>query len=535
MCKKLKFDEFLRAVAISKNDAYSLLLGAGCSISSGIPSAEDCIWEWKKTIYQSNNVATQSWIDNYRNPKVQNIIQNWLDNQGEYIELNNKEEYSFYAQKCFPIEEHRRQYFQKICSNKMPAIGYRTIPILMKHGLLDSVWTTNIDDLVTTSCVHSGVQAIEITLDSVQRLSQRNQNRNELPVIKLHGDFKYGELKNTDEELQNQDSIFRQKLIEYVRDKHLIVVGYSGRDSSLMETLKEAYSQDGGGMLFWCGYGNNISPEVVELLDYANKTRTAFYVPTDGFDTTLINLTKLVIEENGNLKQELLALQQSENKEDDVIPFDLKPARTSKVLKSNCFQIRFPEEVFIFDAVIQEKPWRFVKERTLSRTDISAVPYEKQIWAFGTLETIKDVFKDVIQGDITRRPLTNIRIYNSATSSLLLSTICKIFAAKQNLKTNYKNKVWAESNSNSILDHTVFNAIGFSLKKIKGQYYLTLNPNFVLENDEVDAQIRQQIGMNFYHKIWNSQFNDYVDAWRKQLFTKNNMNSPLTPARDLSL
>ena len=57
MCKKLKFDEFLRAVAISKNDTYALLLGAGCSISSDIPSAEDCIWEWKKTIYQSNNVA----------------------------------------------------------------------------------------------------------------------------------------------------------------------------------------------------------------------------------------------------------------------------------------------------------------------------------------------------------------------------------------------------------------------------------------------------------------------------------------------
>ena len=78
MCNTLKLDEFLRAVNISKNDTYSLLLGAGCSISSDIPSAEDCIWEWKKNIYQTNNVGTQHWIENFKNPKVQTIIQNWL-------------------------------------------------------------------------------------------------------------------------------------------------------------------------------------------------------------------------------------------------------------------------------------------------------------------------------------------------------------------------------------------------------------------------------------------------------------------------
>ena len=50
-----------------------------------------------------------------------------------------------------------------------PAIGYRTIPLLVKHGLLDSVWTTNLDDLVMNSCVIGGVQGIEIALDTVQR------------------------------------------------------------------------------------------------------------------------------------------------------------------------------------------------------------------------------------------------------------------------------------------------------------------------------------------------------------------------------
>ena len=527
MSKKLKFDEFLRAVAISKNDIYSLLLGAGCSISSDILSAEDCIWEWKKTIYKTNNVGTQNWIENCKNPKVQAIIQNWLDIQGEYIERDSKEEYSFYAQKCFPVEEHRRQYFQKICANKTPSIGYRTIPLLMKQGLLDSVWTTNIDDLVITACIHGAVQGVEITLDSVQRLSQRNQNRNELPVIKLHGDFKYGELKNTDEELRNQDSVFRQKLIEYVRDKHLIVIGYSGRDSSLMDTLKEAYSQDGGGMLFWCGYGDRIASEVEELINAANTTRKAFYVSTEGFDTTLLNLARLITEDNDNLKQGLEALQQCVNKDDSTIPFNLKPARVNKVLKSNCFQIKFPEEVFVFDAEITEKPWQFIKERSLTSTDISAVPYKKQIWAFGTLDKIKDAFEDVIQGDITRKPLTNIRIYNSATKSLLLSTICKIFAAQFKLETNYKNKVWSEKQSKTICDQTVFDAIEFSFEKVDGNYVLTLNPNFALKNNDIDNLTKQKLGLSFFHKIWNSQYNDYIDKWRKTLLSQSKYEFPL--------
>lgn len=50
MINKLQFDEFQRAIGISKNDTFSLLLGAGCSINSDIPSAEDCIWEWKRDI-----------------------------------------------------------------------------------------------------------------------------------------------------------------------------------------------------------------------------------------------------------------------------------------------------------------------------------------------------------------------------------------------------------------------------------------------------------------------------------------------------
>jgi len=521
--KRLDFDEFQRGIQISEADTYSLLLGAGCSITSDIPSAEDCIWEWKSTIYKTNNPSVLGWIDNYKNPKIQNVIQNWLDSQGIYPQKGSKEEYSFYAQKCYPIDEHRRQYFQKICSGKKPSIGYKTIPILAKHGMLDTVWTTNLDDLIMSACAGSGIQPIEIVLDSVQRLNARTQNRGELPIVKLHGDFKYGDLKNTDIELSNQDETLRQKLIDYLQDKHLIVVGYSGRDTSLMNTLKEAYAKSGGGMLYWCGYGDNINSDVEELIQVANSSgRSAFYISTDGFDSVLRKVTQSVVENDDNLKRELTELHKTDGIEENTAPFNLKVERVNKVLKSNIFKIDFPDEVFTFDAKLKEKPWDYVNDKVLERFDITAVPYNKQIFAFGRLDTIKDVFKDTIDGDVKRKPLANVKVYNTGISRLLLSAICKVLSQQKGLKTDFRRRVWSENSFKTIANQKVFEAIKLSLDKISGNYYLSLNPDFVLANSDADKATIQNVGLQFFHRLWNSQFNIYINTWRDVFFREGN-------------
>ncbi len=503
-----------------------MLLGAGCSISSDVQSAHDCIWEWKKIIYKSNNPNVQDWIENYKNPKVQDVIQTWLDNQGNYIAANDDDEYSFYAKKCFPIDENRRQYFQKICANKKPAIGYRTLPLLVKQGMLDSVWTTNFDDLINVACINDGVQGIDISLETVNRINERTQNKNELPIIKLHGDFKYGDLKNTSSELQEQDETLRNKLIEYLSDKNLIVLGYSGRDKSLMDTLKQVYSKKGAGILFWCGYGDNINKNVSELLKHVNgQGRKGYYVATDGFDNTLVNLTKLVVEDNFELKEQLKDLKNVGELE-ETTPFNLNIERKNKVLKSNLYPIEFPKEVMVFEAVIPERPWKTVKDITLQDVTISAIPYEHDIWAFGTAENVQQKFSDLIQGDLRRKPLTRIKIHHSGIQFLLLSTICKIFREIHSLQTNFKDKVWSESKYDTIQNLKVFHALKFGLEKIEGKYYLALNPDFHIADTGVSKDIKQQIGLAFFHKIWNRHFNDYLNDWREKLFTQTSYEFP---------
>ena len=64
--QQLQLDEFLRSLKQNIDMPHSLLLGAGASIESGVQSATECIWYWKKEIYlrtlaRLGIIAIQSW------------------------------------------------------------------------------------------------------------------------------------------------------------------------------------------------------------------------------------------------------------------------------------------------------------------------------------------------------------------------------------------------------------------------------------------------------------------------------------------
>jgi NAD-dependent SIR2 family protein deacetylase len=236
---QLEYDAFLRSFKRNIDVPYSFLLGAGTSISSGIQTAYDCIWEWKKDIYLSKNINAADFYKNFKDESVRKSIQNWLDNQGEYPQLDSVEEYSFYAEKAYPIAEDRRKYFMSLVENKEPYIGYKLLSLLAEFGIAKSVWTTNFDGLVVRSAHQNKLTPIEINLDNADRIF-RNQSSKELIVIALHGDYKFNSLKNTQKELDTQNETFKEQLANYHIDKNLIVVGYSGRDKSLTNALENA-------------------------------------------------------------------------------------------------------------------------------------------------------------------------------------------------------------------------------------------------------------------------------------------------------
>lgn len=522
---RLDYDAFLRSFKRNIDVPHSVLLGAGASITSNIQSAYDCIWEWKKDIYLSKNVNASNYYKNYKDDSVRKGIQKWLDSQGEFPKLDSNEEYSFFAERAYPISDDRRKYFQSLIENKQPYIGYKLLCFLAEHNIIKSVWTTNFDGLIVRSAHQNGLTPIEINLDNVDRI-YRNQSNKELLAIALHGDYKFSSLKNTTDELDTQNEVFVETLSNYHIDKNLIVIGYSGRDKSLMDALKKAFTRKGAGRLYWCGYGNNISDEVEDLLTTVRKAgREAHFIATDGFDKTVIHLTKSAFENNVSRSQAIQeALESSNNEEYLKTAFSLNFLKTSKYIKSNLHPVVFPKEIFQFEIDYKEsKPWRFLKEMCKTN-NICAVPFKRKVFAIGTLTDISNAFKDVLKSDIKREPISKYDVENvTAFKSLMLQAILKYFAIDERILTNYKNKIWFTTNQSEYQKVKIHKALflSFYFDKNKHFGYLTFTPTLHLTSDQ-EISKTQKLTISKYNleKLYNHKYDEILESWNKILFNK---------------
>ena len=192
----------------------------------------------KKQLFISNNPTLTTAYSNIKNDIARKNIQQWLDNQTGYPEINSDVEYSFYVEKAYPIPSDRRRYFENLAIEKEASIGYHLLMMLAEKEMLKSIWTTNFDGLVIKTAHSYNLVPIEITLESQDRIF-RNDSDKELSCVMLHGDYKYGPLKNTEIELDCQSDIFSRAFSYESSKRNFIVIGYSGRDKSLMVGFKK--------------------------------------------------------------------------------------------------------------------------------------------------------------------------------------------------------------------------------------------------------------------------------------------------------
>lgn len=519
----LDFDAFIRSFVQNRDTSFAFLLGAGASITSGIPSANDCIWDWKKKIYCSSQSSIPTFIDP-KSDTCKNIIQEWLDSQGKFPSLGDSNEYSVYAEKALPIEGDRVKYFEHLAQGKQPYIGYKLLCLLNKYGIVKSVWTTNFDGLVERAAHNAFITPICINLDCADRI-YRTESSNELLCISLHGDYKYSTLKNTSKELDSQHPTFVAALKRYFNDKNLIVIGYSGRDKSLMSALTEAFSEKGSGRIYWCGYGNEISSDVSTLLRTARKAnREAFYIDTDGFDKTMLSLVSNCFSSDVEKQAEIKSIMESIPEENNISPFSIHITRTNKYLKSNLYPVIFPKELFQFEISYDEGKghWAFLREITKGQ-NIVVAPYKQKVYALSTVSIITDVFGSRLKGDIERIPVPIEEIErNSIYRELFLSAILQSIAAIRGLNVDVKhNTLWRPDifrNDNGTLIHE---AIECSLIFVPQQKYalLSLRPTIYIENSRMVAKEKKQEYARIYlDKMWNQPYSAKLAQWEGLVF-----------------
>lgn len=297
--KILSWDLFLRQVKFNKELPHVFLLGAGASRNSGVPTAEELIWRWKEEIYKSNNIL---FTDNKLSKKT---IQRWIDEKGASPSNGAREEYSFFADKTFLNADQRRKYFNKLCIGISPSSGYQILRLLAEFGFAQIVFTTNFDGLFVKSLRTSTVNLVEVTIETA-KLIHEHIPKNTILSIALHGDYKYTKLKNTAAELDALDEDFKSALHSHLYNKNLIVMGYSGRDHSLMNSIENAYQCKGSGELYWCNNGVEINDDVKSLLNNINGFgRNSFLVDSLRFDQSMLNIGEYCFSDDSTFQAQL--------------------------------------------------------------------------------------------------------------------------------------------------------------------------------------------------------------------------------------
>lgn len=301
--KKRSVKDLVRFIKTKSGNVsnFALLLGAGCSITSGVRSATELSKVWSQEIYEGYEHNSKDDLGAIKDFFKQNHS-DWY---------NPNHEYSSLFEKRYDLPAQRRAFVEEEVAGKFPSLGYAYLIRLVENRYFNTIFTTNFDDLINESfhlfadsnlsddenirdsmrpivCAHdSSVKSISVT-------SVRPK------IIKLHGDFLFDDIKSTLRETESLEENIRNKFVEFCKEFGLIVVGYAGNDRSVMDVINyllksDDYLKNG---LYWCvKKEDHISDELHKLLW---KDRV-YYVEIDGFDELFAELYEELNSEKRNL------------------------------------------------------------------------------------------------------------------------------------------------------------------------------------------------------------------------------------------
>jgi NAD-dependent SIR2 family protein deacetylase len=279
-------DDFVRRFALRASNLM-WFLGAGVSASSGIPTAGNMIWEFKQRLFVTQRKASPRSVADLTDPNIRSKLQSFIDSQVEAPTAGSADEYAALFEKVYPAESDRRTYIDAKVKGGKPSYGHIALATLMKAGMIRLVWTTNFDPLVADACakVYDGTGYLTTVSLGEPDVAAQAILESRWPIeVKIHGDFRSRRLKNTSEELRLQDERLRQIMVDCCRRSGLIVVGYSGRDSSVMDALESVIATPGAypAGLFWL-YRGDVEP-------YESVSRLILKADASGVESALVKV-----------------------------------------------------------------------------------------------------------------------------------------------------------------------------------------------------------------------------------------------------
>jgi len=265
-----------------------VFLGAGASLRSGIPTSDQLVERAAKWAYcESNgfhhddpNVVRSDWL-------------RWLQEHDWYRpESPTSENYSAVIEHLLQPRQARKDFFLRVIKPGVPASpGYHRLLKLVDDGLIDTILTTNFDDVFLKLCASNNrPHHIEVVRTPADYTLLSTAPRYPQYVF-LHGTVEHYTDRNMATEVQHLDGSIVERLMPLLRDRPLLIVGYRGAEPSIMRhllidtaTQTEGFRQG----LFWCvrnAEDGLLHPLVQEL---QTTIGTNFQlIGIDGFDELL--------------------------------------------------------------------------------------------------------------------------------------------------------------------------------------------------------------------------------------------------------
>jgi SIR2-like domain len=389
--------DFIRRVSEAPG-MFAWLLGAGASQSAGLPTATDVIWDLKRRYYCSEEQQEISAND-LQNSAIREKIDAFMVSRG-FPDITDPAGYSRSFELIFG-EDHERQrnYLQAILSEKNSSLtlGHRAFAGMIASGVIKTVFTTNFDTVIERALAEVAGKDIAAFHLEGSYAAKAALNNDQFPLYcKLHGDFRYTSLKNLTADLLTQNVELGDCLVSACNRFGLIVVGYSGRDDSIMQLLRSVLEGPNPFPhgIYWMGLKGRPALEPVStFLELARaKGVRAEWVEIETFDSLLSRMWKQLPDKN----PELVAKIGRTGSQSVVIPL-ARPGTALPILRMNALPVsKLPTMCFEL-SFSTSKEWSDLHAAETKASGTIVCTKGRSVLAWGSETSLRHAFGEDLQ------------------------------------------------------------------------------------------------------------------------------------------
>jgi hypothetical protein len=258
-----------------------------------------------------------------------------------------------------------------------------------------AVFTTNFDTVVEKAMAEVAARSLAAFHLEGSRSALPAFNNEEFPLYcKLHGDFRHDSIKNLPQDLAAQNADLSACLVKAASRFGLVIAGYSGRDESVMATLRDALKTAGAFPhgLYWTGMKRGgIAPAVADLLAEAKQAGVdAHFVTIETFDTLMLRLWRNIENKDPKFDAKVRRTQVAR------VTIPLPPAGTgTPLLRLNALPLlSLPKTC---QALTFRKPKEWTDLRAASYNTDGNLIFTKadRVWCWGSKTLLAGEFADL--------------------------------------------------------------------------------------------------------------------------------------------